>query len=259
MQGFTQSRYTTKTAPEGYLDTLRQSCEVKIWKWHRIYYRKKKTKQLRLEVPTKKHVKKVIEKRHPIYGTLRLLRNLLRLSVFVITTCYFIQYAYIRPIKPISGFVKENFNPVRFTEEELKAFYAGEKYEAQAKELPVTVVTLEPRSPIKVEAEIKPEVKPIIAKSEVEKLIVKYFGDDAEMALKIAKCESGFNEKAKNKTSTASGVFQILSGTWISNRKAMGLSTNLNLRFNAEENIKTAKYIHSRRNWQPWECRKLVN
>ena len=258
MQGFTQSRYTTKTAPEGYLDTLRQSCEVKIWKWNRIYYRKKKQRQLRLEVPVKKQVKITAKKRRPIYGTLRLLRNLFRLSIFVIAMCYIVEFIYIRPIKPRSGVIKVELNPVRFTEEELKAFYNGEKYEAHAEALPKTVIELQPRSPIKVEAEIKPEVKPIIAKSEVEKLIVKYFGDDAEMALKIAKCESGFNEKAKNKTSTASGVFQIIKGTWISNRKAMGLSTDLDLRFDAEENIKTAKYLFGRRGWGPWECRKYI-
>jgi len=35
--------------------------------------------------------------------------------------------------------------------------------------------------------------------------------------IRIAKKESTYNEKAKNKSSTARGVFQILAGTWYSN------------------------------------------
>lgn len=104
-------------------------------------------------------------------------------------------------------------------------------------------------------------VKEAQAKTEeptVQDLIVKHFGEDAPMALKIANCESGFNPKVKNKVSTATGVFQILKDTWIGNRKAMGLSTNLNLRLNAEENVKTAKFIFDRRGWQPWSCIDLI-
>jgi soluble lytic murein transglycosylase-like protein len=93
------------------------------------------------------------------------------------------------------------------------------------------------------------------AEPTVEELIVRYFGKDADMALRIAYCESRYNPLAKNKNSSASGVFQIIKATWISNRAAMGLDTDLDLRFNAEENIKTAAYIHSRRGWQPWVCK----
>ena len=32
--------------------------------------------------------------------------------------------------------------------------------------------------------------------------------------LSVAKCESNFSEKARNKNSTAKGIFQILDGTW---------------------------------------------
>ena len=35
--------------------------------------------------------------------------------------------------------------------------------------------------------------------------------------IRIAKKESNYNEKAKNKHSTARGIFQILAGTWYSN------------------------------------------
>ena len=142
--------------------------------------------------------------------------------------------AWVEPIQ--SGVVKANISPVTFTKEELEAFFAPRK--AEAKSIAVEKTTKTP-------------------KSEVEGLIRKHFGEHAEKAIKVAKCESGLNPNAKNKHSTASGVFQIIKGTWIGNRKAMGLDTDLSLRFNAEENIKTAKYIYDHRNWQPWECHNL--
>ena len=37
---------------------------------------------------------------------------------------------------------------------------------------------------------------------------------EAQTLIAIAKPESGYNPKAKNRRSTASGVFQILAGTW---------------------------------------------
>lgn len=122
-----------------------------------------------------------------------------------------------------------DLSPIRFTEYELQEFKAKV-------------------SPKKAEAAVLP-------KGEVQELIVKYFGKDSAAALKVAKCESGLNPKAANKVSSARGVFQIIKGTWVSNRKAMGLSTDLDLRFDAEENIKTAKYLYDRRGWQPWVCK----
>lgn len=55
------------------------------------------------------------------------------------------------------------------------------------------------------------------SKAEVEQLIRDYsaqYGISADLPLRIANCESGFNQFSKNKTSTASGVFQYLGSTW---------------------------------------------
>lgn len=41
--------------------------------------------------------------------------------------------------------------------------------------------------------------------------------NEAKTLIAIGKAESGLRENAKNKTSTARGVFQILAGTWYSN------------------------------------------
>jgi hypothetical protein len=84
-------------------------------------------------------------------------------------------------------------------------------------------------------------------------LIEKYaseYGVDKNMMIGIAKCESGFRENAVN--GPYAGIYQFVSGTWISNRRAMGLDTNLNLRFNAEEAAKTAAFKMSRDGFGAW-------
>lgn len=55
------------------------------------------------------------------------------------------------------------------------------------------------------------------SKEEVQNLIIQYsqqYGISADLPLRVANCESGFNEISANKTSSARGVFQYLSSTW---------------------------------------------
>jgi hypothetical protein len=56
------------------------------------------------------------------------------------------------------------------------------------------------------------------SKEEVQQLIRDYsaqYGISADLPLRVANCESGFNQVSKNRSSTASGVFQYLNSTWI--------------------------------------------
>lgn len=64
--------------------------------------------------------------------------------------------------------------------------------------------------------------------------------------IRIARYESNFREKAKNSKSTASGVFQITAGTWYSN-------DCIGDKWIAEDNIRCAYKIQSKRGFQPWE------
>ena len=45
----------------------------------------------------------------------------------------------------------------------------------------------------------------------IEEKIKYVFGKDGELMVRIARCESGLNPKAKNSSSSARGLFQILS------------------------------------------------
>jgi hypothetical protein len=74
---------------------------------------------------------------------------------------------------------------------------------------------------------------------DVKRQICDVFKSDCDRALAVAKAESGFNPQAKNKHSTATGIFQIIRGTW-KLYKCEGERTN------AMDNIKCAKKIYDR-------------
>lgn len=87
---------------------------------------------------------------------------------------------------------------------------------------------------------------------EVQDLIRKYsqqYGIEPDTPLCIAKHESGFNPNAKNKSSSASGVFQYLSSTWKGTDEGKaGYSV-----FDAEQNVKAAiKYMAIHKKTTPW-------
>ena len=93
------------------------------------------------------------------------------------------------------------------------------------------------------------------SKEEVQQLIRDYstrYGINSDTPLCIAKHESGFNQFSKNRHSTASGVFQYLSGTWKSTDEGKtGLSV-----FQADANIQAAvKYMAVHKNTRPWVVR----
>ena len=79
------------------------------------------------------------------------------------------------------------------------------------------------------------ETKLDFSGEEIIKKIKDTFPNDIVM-LKVAQCESELNPKAKNKTSTAKGIFQILDGTW-KHFKCEGNPLN------AEDNIVCGKKV----------------
>lgn len=90
------------------------------------------------------------------------------------------------------------------------------------------------------------------SKEEIQVLIRSYSAQyeiNPEVPLCIARLESGYNQFSKNRSSSASGVFQYLSSTWRSTDEGKsGLSV-----FDADANVIAAiKYMSSRRNTKPW-------
>lgn len=99
-----------------------------------------------------------------------------------------------------------------------------------------------------------PTPQPTIAVvSDLESLFTR-FGDeyhvDRELLKKIARCESGFNSDAVNGPYV--GMYQFMEQTWISNRSAMGIDSNPELRRSAEESIRTAAFMIGRGQQNAW-------
>jgi soluble lytic murein transglycosylase-like protein len=90
------------------------------------------------------------------------------------------------------------------------------------------------------------------SKEEVQALIIQYseqYGISPAVPLCIARLESGFNQFSKNKSSSASGVFQYLTSTFSQTDEGKsGLSV-----WDADANIRAAiKYMASRKSTKPW-------
>lgn len=78
------------------------------------------------------------------------------------------------------------------------------------------------------------------------------YGIQPELPLAIARCESGYNANAKNRSSTASGVFQYLAGTWANTPEGKaGKSV-----FDVEANIEAAVRHIAKKGTSPWNASK---
>lgn len=91
-------------------------------------------------------------------------------------------------------------------------------------------------------------------KQEVMNYIIEVFGDDADRAIGVAKCESGLRKKAfngANKNGTADyGVFQVNSV----HEKRFGQGFMIDWK----ENVRVAKKIFDEQGFRPWVCAKSI-
>lgn len=70
------------------------------------------------------------------------------------------------------------------------------------------------------------------------------YGIDENLAVNIARCESDLDPGAKNPYSSAGGLFQDLTSTWLSTLKRMGLPENLD-RYDAQTSIMVNMWLLS--------------
>jgi len=78
------------------------------------------------------------------------------------------------------------------------------------------------------------------------------YGISDSLPLAIARCESGFNPSAKNRSSTASGTFQYLAGTWANTPEGRAGESV----FDAEANIEAAVRHIAKKGTSPWNASK---
>lgn len=127
---------------------------------------------------------------------------------------------------------------------------------------PITVTSPTPTPQnIAVVASQERNVAPAIAPrvytppEEINTMIEKYaaeYGADPLMMKKIAKCESGYNPAAISPSGAYHGIYQFVSSTWVSNRNAMGLDPDPDLRRDAQESIRTAAFKMGRDGYSAW-------
>jgi len=87
----------------------------------------------------------------------------------------------------------------------------------------------------------------VVSKADINLLIERYaveFHVESGILRHLAECESGFNPLAVNKSRV--GLYQFSPSIWRSNRNEMGTDSNLDLRYDASESIRTAAYILSK-------------
>lgn len=95
--------------------------------------------------------------------------------------------------------------------------------------------------------------QPQVTGTQVDEWFTRYaseYGVDRELLRTIASCESKFNQHAKN--GDYGGMYQFATQTWITTRNAMNSDSNPDLRFNAEESIKTAAFKISSNGASAW-------
>ena len=80
--------------------------------------------------------------------------------------------------------------------------------------------------------------------------ILENFGDykTYKTMVRIANCESGFNQEAVNRKTMDWGLFQINETVWDTTAKSMGL----NYKENWEDNVLMARYIYQTQGINAW-------
>lgn len=90
--------------------------------------------------------------------------------------------------------------------------------------------------------------------------LITFYADKYKTNREELKCvlknESGLRKAATNGTSSASGMGQFIKSTWISWRTEMHEDPDLNLRFDADEMIKTTAFGLSKGRQTHWEAWK---
>lgn len=88
-------------------------------------------------------------------------------------------------------------------------------------------------------------------------LVETYFQPaDVPWAMRVMACESGGNPNAKNRTSTASGLFQFLRSTWDWVAEGLGFGTHASgAVFNPEQNVRAGAWLYYNGGPSHWVCK----
>lgn len=114
--------------------------------------------------------------------------------------------------------------------------------------LAVTTTTTEP--PSETTTTTTPDYSGVLSESQARDLFGQYFsGDDVDVALRIARCESSLNTNAYNPAGYG-GLFQHSIAYWDSRASAAGWA-GASI-YDGEANTAVAFWLYSQSGWSPW-------
>lgn len=166
--------------------------------------------------------------------------------------------AWLYPIKAVSSF-DEPKNQIASQEAQTSNFPINkEAKNVQPQEHPQSVQKEKPRQPKVAQAGSSgtPDRRYSTSQEEVIQLIKNYSAQyeiNADLPLAIARCESGFNANAKNRNSSASGVFQWLSSSWRNQPASQNGAVSV---FNADANVSAAVWLIAHGKTSGWNASK---
>lgn len=236
---------TLSTLSDFQIGELEKTHSVEVYH-RRVMVRKKPNRQLTLRQPLAKRIavndfarQDYTKQRKglPVWVHRIIRKFLLVIIAFELA----MGYATFTAKHPIEFGYVGDLSPLFFTEQELTDFYERNK----------------------------PKVTPAYAEGSVEEIIRKHFGDEAEMAICIARNESGLNPKSKNtarakgsyKGECSIGIYQInlksdgCNGRNVHYAKVEGqdIEEKISNLENAEYNIKFASQLKEAwGSWNPW-------
>jgi hypothetical protein len=81
-----------------------------------------------------------------------------------------------------------------------------------------------------------------------------HYGVDRDLALRIARAESGLNCTVQNKNSSAGGLFQFINSTFLSTQKRLGKDQDISKKYDCNENAQLAIYLLSKGELRHWNA-----
>lgn len=160
---------------------------------------------------------------------------------------------YVAPLPTIENpHVTDLYQPFSQYPETTNFLYSDDLITKMLKD-PIPRPSISPTPKPKLQVKKKPHSIVAISPTAHDALFEKYgqqYNISPQILKLIAKCESTFNPKAVS--GPYAGLFQFHTPTWQSNRRAMGLDANPDLRFDAEESVKTAAFKMSRDGFGAW-------
>jgi Transglycosylase SLT domain len=85
-----------------------------------------------------------------------------------------------------------------------------------------------------------------------------HYGVDKDLAVRIARAESGLNCKVQNKKSSAGGLFQFINSTFLSTQKRLGKPQDISRKYDCDENAQLGIYLLSKGELQHWNASRSV-